>query len=91
MDTLACISHRDPLTGSNAGDCAGFGAVAFDDTPVTGPVTCAASTSITVDTALEVQSTGDLELIAPTVELTPGFEVDDMGKLSVIPDDPAAP
>ena len=51
-------------------------------------VTCAATASITTTDPAGVTSTGDLRMIAPTVELAPSFYVD--GKLEIINADPSA-
>lgn len=79
---------RDPWISSNAGDCATMGAVIFDDTPVVGPVTCAASISVTIDSNVEVHEGGDLEVLAPIVEFRPDVKVN--GKLTITNIDPAA-
>ena len=71
-----------PLISSNA--CVGADAI-FTDV-VTSDTTCAASTSISVESPSEVQS-GHLRLIAPLVIFNSGFSA---GKLSVKTQDPCA-
>lgn len=71
---------REPLVPSNL--CFGLGDnVTFDSLTITTEATCAANVSIAVNSSVIVDSTGDLELIAPLVSFKPGFGV--VGQLSV--------
>ena len=71
---------REPLVGSNL--CFGLGDnVTFEFQTIATEATCAANVSIAVDSTVVVDSTGDLELIAPLVSFKPGFGV--AGQLSV--------
>ena len=47
-------------------------------------------TNPTVESTVEVQGSGDLELMAPIVEMMPGFNVHTSGKLSITSQDPMA-
>lgn len=70
--------------------CIGADAHIFDETTVSGPVTCAAKTSITVsplpESLVEVLASGSLYLIAPIISSESGFTV--IGFLTVISADP---
>lgn len=44
--------------------------------------------SIDVDSSVDVQPGGSLELISPRIQLLPGFGIPSGGELSIISDDP---
>ena len=73
----------DDPTANNA--CIGQSAVVFNQATVPGPLTCAATSSITVTpgpgSLVEVLATGNLQLIAPVVSFASGFSV--IGLLTV--------
>ena len=79
------IEGLDPIadTTNFFGPCYGQATVYFN-LEVAGLWVCAASVSITTIDPARVESTGKLWMIAPTVELSPGFFVEHGGRLSVI-------
>ena len=82
-DGIGDARDTDPLLANNF--CSGAGAYVFSET-VVGPMTCAATTSITTASLAEVQATGNLHLIAPIVSFESGFSV--TGLLTVTSADP---
>ena len=77
-----------PLFANNF--CSGQDNTVFDEVTVPGPLTCAATTSITVSplsgSLVEVLAAGDLHLIAPLLRFESGFNV--IGLLTVTSADP---
>ena len=81
---------RTPDSGSNVLDsCIGPDATLYYSIQAP-PMTCAATNSVTTIDPAGVTTTGDLLIIAPTVTLSPGFYVNDSGKLGIISADPTA-
>jgi hypothetical protein len=76
MDSL----DRQPLVSSNL--CGGDNAILEFQT-ITSEVDCSATTSLTVESTVSVESTGDLLLISPSVGFHSGFNVKVGGILSV--------
>lgn len=83
--------------GNPVNFCIGANAYIFDELTVGGPLTCAATTSITVSplsgSLVEVLATGNLHLIAPVVSFEDGFSVLGSeslgyGSLTVTPENP---
>ncbi len=71
-DGIGDALDNDPLVANNF--CSGGDAYIFSEM-VVGPLTCAATTSITVVPLAQVLAAGNLQLIAPIVSFEPGFSV----------------
>jgi len=82
-DGIGDALDTDPLLANNF--CFGADAYVFSEM-VVGPLTCAATTSITAASVADVLATGNLHLIAPIVSFESGFSV--TGSLTVTSADP---